>query len=80
MRYNVLTPEQAAAMKDFPHAAIELPHPAEHVEEACTLLSRETVRARIDTLRSQIRTPGLTPEEGLALMQECNELMKMLND
>lgn len=75
-----LSPEQAAAINDFPHTAMELPHPAEHVEQACTLIARETVRARIDTLRSQIRTPGLTPEEGLALMQECNELMKMLND
>lgn len=75
-----LSPEQAAAIKNFPHDVIELPHPAEHVEQACTLVARETVRARIDTLRSQIRTPGLSPQEGLALMQECNELMKMLND
>lgn len=75
-----LPPEQRAAVSDFNHEPLELPNPADHAEQACTHIARETVRARIDTLRAQIRNPELSPQEGLALMQECNELMKMLND
>ncbi len=75
-----LPPEQRAAISDFSHEPLELPNPADHAEQACTHIARETVRARIDTLRAQIRNPELSPQEGLSLMQECNELMKMLND
>ncbi len=75
-----LPPEQRAAISDFSHDPLELPNPADHVEQVCSHSARETVRARIDTLRAQIRNPELSPQDGLALMQECNELMKMLND
>ncbi len=75
-----LPPEQRAAVSDFSHEPLELPNPVDHAEQACTHIARETVRARIDTLRAQIRNPELSPQEGLSLMQECNELMKMLND
>lgn len=75
-----LPPEQAAALNGFSHSALDIPNPADHVEQACTQIARDTVRARIDTLRAIVRNPDLSPQEGLALMQECNELMRMLND
>ncbi len=74
-----LPPEQAAALAGIAHGPIPLDDATPYVDQACERAARDTVQARIDQLRSQIRSGGLSTADALALMQQCTELQKMLN-
>ena len=37
------------------------------------------IKANVDQLRSRVNTPGISLEEAAALMQEMNELQKLIN-
>ncbi len=74
-----LPPEQAAALEGMAHAPAPIEDATPYVAQACERAARDTVQARIDQLRAQIRSGGLSPADAMALMQECTELQKMLN-
>ncbi len=74
-----LPAEQAAALRDIPHNAVPIDKPAIFIDQACERAARDTVQARIDQLRSRLRSANLSPQEAWELMQETNELQKMLN-
>ncbi len=74
-----LPPEQAAALRDVPHNAVDMESAVPFVDQACERAARDTVQARIDQLRSHLRAGNLSMEESLALMKETSELQKMLN-
>ncbi len=74
-----IPPEQAAALTGFHCHTIRLDNVAHYVEQACCQAARETISARIDTLRSRVRDPQLSPEERMRILTECLELQQMLN-
>ncbi len=74
-----LPPEQAAALAGIAHEPIPLSDATPYVDQACERAARDTVQARIDQLRAQIRAGNLSSAEALALMQQCTELQKLLN-
>lgn len=76
---NSLPREQAAALRDFPHAPTAINNAAVYVEQACARAAEDSVKAHIDRLKAQIRSGGITSEEALRLMQEVSELQKLLN-
>lgn len=73
-----LPPEQAAALRDFDTTPIDLPDVTPFVDQACERAARDTVKARIDSLKSRIRSGGISSAEAMQLMSECAELQKML--
>ena len=76
---NSLPREQAAALRDFPHAPTAINNAAVYVEQACARAAEDSVKAHIDRLKAQIRSGGITSEEALRLMQEVSDLQKLLN-
>ncbi len=74
-----LSPEQCAALRNWDTTPLHLTDAAPFVEQACDRAARDTIKARIDGLKSRIRTQGISTEEALQLMQECNELQRLLD-
>ena len=73
-----LPPEQAMALRDMKPEAFTVSNMSDHVNQACERAARDTIRARIDLLRSRISEPHLSPAEALKIMQEMERLQKML--
>lgn len=74
-----LSPEQRAALRDWDTTPLHLTDATPFVEQACDRAARDTIKARIDTLKTRIRAQGISTAEALQLMQECNELQRLLD-
>lgn len=74
-----LPPEQAAALRGMEHAPVDIPDVAHTVESTCANAALAAIKANVDQLRSRVNTPGISLEEAAALMQEMNELQKLIN-
>lgn len=74
-----LSPEQRAALRDWDTTPLHLTDATPFVEQACDRAARDTIKARIDKLKTRIRAQGISTAEALQLMQECNELQRLLD-
>lgn len=74
-----LEPDMAAALQLLDTTPVELADARAAVEQACSRAARDSVQARIDTLKSKIRSGGLPQQEAFQLMEECMRLQKLLN-
>ena len=74
-----LPPEQAAALRDMQHNPIDMPDISSIVESTCSNAALAALRAHVDQLRSQVNTPGISWQDASPLMQEMNELQKLIN-
>lgn len=74
-----LSPEQAAALKQMDTTVVEVPDAQAAVEQVCARAARDAVQARIDTLKTRIRSNNTTQQEAFQLMEECMQLQKLLN-
>ena len=74
-----LPPEQAAALRNMEHAPVDIPDVVHTVESTCANAALAAIKANVDQLRSRVNTPGISLEEAAALMQEMNELQKLIN-
>lgn len=76
---DLLPPEQAAALRQMDNTAIELPDADVFMEQACAHAARDAVKARIDTLKTTIRSSNVPQEAVAELFREMNELQRLLN-
>lgn len=74
-----LPPEQAAALRNIPRSPVEILDVAASVESTCSNAALAALKAHVDQLRSQVNTPGISWQEAAPLMQEMNELQKLIN-
>ena len=74
-----LPPEQASALRGMEHAPVDIPDVVHTVESTCANAALAAIKANVDQLRSRVNTPGISLEEAAALMQEMNELQKLIN-
>ena len=74
-----LPPEQAAALRLIDNTAIVLPDAEAFMEQACEHAARDAVKARIDTLKTNIRSGNMSQETIADLFREMNELQRLLN-
>ena len=74
-----LPPEQAAALRDMQHHPIDIPDVSGTVESTCSNAALAALRAHVDQLRSRVNTPGISWQDAAPLMQEMNELQKLIN-
>ncbi|MBR3903483.1 MAG: DNA primase [Akkermansia sp.] len=74
-----LPPEQAAALASMEHGLIDIPDVAHTVESTCSNAALAALKAHVDQLRSQVNTPGISWQQAAPLMQEMNELQKLIN-
>ena len=74
-----LPPEQAAALRQFEHAPVDIPDVPATVDSTCANAALAAIKAHVDQLRSQVSAPGISWEQATALMQEMNELQKLSN-
>lgn len=77
---GMLPPEQAAALRNMKHDLIDFPDVAHTVETTCANAALSALKARVDQIRSQLNAPGLEWQKAAALMQEMNELQKLINN
>ncbi len=77
---GMLPPEQAAALRNMKHDLIDFPDVAHTVETTCANAALAALKARVDQIRSQLNAPGLEWQKAAALMQEMNELQKLINN
>ncbi|MCH5284920.1 MAG: DNA primase [Akkermansiaceae bacterium] len=75
-----LPPEQRLAIKGFEpepyHTSAE--QLLFYVDQACERAARDAMQAKLDLLRARIRSPHLEQEEITGIIQELNNLQKML--
>ncbi len=76
---NQLPPEQAAALRNMEHAPVDIPDIAQAVESTCSNAALAAIKAHVDQLRSRVNTPGISWQEAAPLMEEMNELQKLIN-
>ncbi len=74
-----LPPEQASALSSMEHGIIDIPDMAHTVESTCSNAALAALKAHVDQLRSQVNTPGISWQQAAPLMQEMNELQKLIN-
>lgn len=74
-----LPPEQAAALRNIDNTPLLINDVDAFMEQACAHAARDAVSARIDTIKTRIRSGNLTQEEVAALFREMNELQRLLN-
>lgn len=73
-----LPPEQAAAIRTVDITPIEMNHPEIYVDQACESAAKLTARTRIDKLKARIHGGNVPMEESMQLMQEINDLQRLL--
>ena len=76
---EALPPEQAAAVRPLQITPVDIPHIAATVETTCSHAALAALKAHVDQLRSRVNTPGISWQEAAELMQEMNELQKLIN-
>ena len=74
-----LPPEQAAALRNMEHAPVDIPDIAQAVESTCSNAALAAIKAHVDQLRSRVNTPGISWQEAAPLLEEMNELQKLIN-
>ncbi len=74
-----LPPEQAAALRNINNTEIELTDADAFMEQACAHAARDAVNARIDTIKTNIRSGNLSQEAIADLFRELTELQRLLN-
>ncbi len=74
-----LPPEQAAAIKSMDPTPVDIPNISATVESTCSNAALSAIKAHVDQLRSQINTPGISWQDAAPLMEEMNELQKLIN-
>ncbi len=73
---SALPPEQEAAIRKISNEPRELADAHTAVQQACSHVAREAVRARIDVIKARISSGNVSPED-LSLVAELN---RMLNE
>ena len=76
---ETLPPEQAAAVRPLQIVPVDIPDIAATVETTCSHAALSALKAHVDQLRSRVNTPGISWQEAAELMQEMNELQKLIN-
>jgi SMC interacting uncharacterized protein involved in chromosome segregation len=61
------------------HQPIDIQDVTHTVETTCANAALAAIKANVDQLRSRVNTPGISLEEVAAVMQEMNELQKLIN-
>ena len=74
-----LPPEQAAALHEIQHTPIDIPDVPGTVEATCSNSSLAALKAHVDQLRSRVNTPGISWQDAAPIMEEMNELQKLIN-
>ena len=74
-----LPPEQSAALRNMEITPVDIPNIMATVETTCSNAALAALKAHVDQLRSQVNTPGISWQEAAPLMQEMNELQKLIN-
>lgn len=75
-----LPPEQSAALRHLEHTPVELPNISSVVDSTCSNAALAALKAHVDQLRSRINAPGISWQEAAPLMEELNELQKLINE
>ena len=75
-----LPPEQAAALRAMEHAPVGIPDVPGTVEATCSNAALAALKAHVDQLRARVNTPGISWQEAAPLMEEMNELQKLINE
>jgi hypothetical protein len=58
---------------------VDIPNIMATVETTCSNAALAALKAHVDQLRSRVNTPGISWQEAAPLMQEMNELQKLIN-
>ena len=74
-----LPPEQSAALHSMELMPVDIPNIVSTVETTCSHAALAALKAHVDQLRSRVNTPGISWQEAAPLMQEMNELQKLIN-
>ncbi len=74
-----LPPEQSAALRNMEITPVDIPNIMATVENTCSNAALAALKAHVDQLRSRVNTPGISWQEAAPLMQEMNELQKLIN-
>lgn len=74
-----LPAEQSAALSSMDTTPVEIADIASTVETTCSHAALAALKAHVDQLRSQINKPGISWQEAAPLMEEMNELQKLIN-
>ena len=74
-----LPPEQSAALRNMEITPVDIPNIMATVETTCSNAALAALKAHVDQLRSRVNTPGISWQEAAPLMQEMNELQKLIN-
>ncbi len=74
-----LPPEQSAALRGMDPTPVDIPNIMSTVETTCSNAALAALKAHVDQLRSQINTPGISWQDAAPLMEEMNELQKLIN-
>ena len=74
-----LPPEQSAALRSMDPTPVDIPNIMSTVETTCSNAALAALKAHVDQLRSQINTPGISWQDAAPLMEEMNELQKLIN-
>ena len=74
-----LPPEQSAALHSMELMPVDIPDIVSTVETTCSHAALAALKAHVDQLRSRVNTPGISWQEAAPLMQEMNELQKLIN-
>lgn len=75
-----LPPEQAAALRHLEHTPVELADAATVVDSTCSNAALAALKAHVDQIRSRINAPGISWQEAAPLLEELNELQKLINE
>lgn len=76
---QALPPEQAYALQDIRPAPISEENLPEHLDQICDRAARNSVRAKLDMLRSRANDSQIAPDEFRKLLSEISLLQKMLS-
>ena len=74
-----LPPEQSAALRHIEHRPVDFTDVDAVVDSTCANAALAALKARVDQLRSRINAPGISWQEAAPLMEELNELQKLIN-
>ena len=71
--------EQSAALSSMDITPVDIADIVSSVETTCSHAALAALKAHVDQLRSQINKPGISWQEAAPLMEEMNELQKLIN-
>lgn len=74
-----LPPEQSAALRHIEHRPVDFTDVDAVVDSTCANAALAALKAHVDQLRSRINAPGISWQEAAPLMEELNELQKLIN-